>query len=330
MRKTDLITEHQGHPRCNVCQWRCVLKPNEVGRCLVRRNEAGEIVVLSDALISAATIGPVEDYGFRHFFPDSMVLAVGSWGTPFLEHQDDSHHAHIPQDPAKQRQLSPERLVQFAQQQLVRGIVWAYNDAVVNFEYLLDAMRLARAGSRITGIVTGGLWTKTALNQLGPYVDGINLMLYGFSDESYLRLTGITQWQGILAGVEHAANAWDCHLEITTPIATGINDSVEELHGISSWIKQTFGPHIPWRIIPMLDSDTNAAVHARDVARTAGIHFVYGADQHEHTRCPSCGWSVIHRSREQVRLVGVEDGLCGNCGTSVYVKTSVFKQRRGS
>ncbi len=328
MRTTVLVSEQQDSIRCNVCQWRCALEQGETGRCLVRRREGDAIVALSDGMVSAATIGPVEDYGFRHFFPDSMVLAVGSWGTPFPQHQNDSHHALIPDDPARQRRLDPHRLVQFAQERLVRGLIWAFNDAVVNQEYLLDALRLARAGSRITGIVTGGLWTKAALDQVGPYLDGINLMLYGFRTESYERLTGIKEWRGILAGIEHAVKRWDCHVEITTPIATGINDSAAEIKDIADWIVATLGPQVPWRLIPTLDSDTSAAVHAREIAQKSSLSYVYGADPTEPTRCPSCGWAVIERSGASVRMVGVLDGRCDNCGSELGLRLSVFKQRR--
>ena len=327
MRVAELVSRTETGLRCEVCQWRCILQPDEYGRCGVRKREGDAIIALSDGMISAATIGPIEDYGFRHFFPEAMVFAVGGWGSPFPAHHDHIHHARLPDDPAKQRALDPERVVKFAQERLARGIIWSYNDPVITHENLLDTMRLARAGSRITGIVTGGFWSKAALDQLGPYLDGINLTLHGFSASSYAKLTGIAEWRGILAGVERAVKHWNCHLEITTPIATGINDSSTEIQALGNWIKLTFGPHIPWRIIPAQDADTNSALGAREIAQSLGLHFIYGPESTETTRCPGCGWAIIERHSGQTKLVGISDGRCDNCDAEVYLRTSLFKQR---
>lgn len=327
MHVTELVSRADAALRCEVCQWRCALQDEEWGRCKVRRREGNAIIALSNGLISAATIGPIEDYGFRHFFPDTLVFAVGGWGSPFPAHHDHMHHARLPEDQTKRRELDPERLVKFAQERLARGIVWSYNDPVITHEHLLESMRLARSGSRVTSVVTGGFWSKAALDQLGPYLDGINLILHGFSASSYNKLTGIGEWRGILAGAERAVKHWACHLEITTPIATGINDSSSEIEAIVNWIKNTFGPHIPWRIIPAQDSDTNATVGVRQLAQNSGLHFVYGSEATETTRCPGCGWAVVERHGGQVRILGVTDSRCDNCNADVYLRTSLFKKR---
>ncbi|HEY1016019.1 MAG TPA: hypothetical protein VGE07_25140 [Herpetosiphonaceae bacterium] len=327
MQITELVSRQQDGLRCEVCQWHCVLQPGQDGRCLVRRREGDEIVVLSDTYISAAQLSPIEDYGFRHFFPDAMVFSLGSWGTPFPAQQDAAHYALLPADPAKQRALDAERAVKFAQERLARGVIWTYNDPVVNHEYLLEGMRLARAGSRVTGVVTGGFWTRAALDQIGPYLDGINLYVYGFSKEAYAKLTGVSEWKGVLAGAERAVKHWGCHLEITTPISTGINDSSGELEAIAKWLLATLGADIPWRIIPAQDTDTAAANAARQVAQATGLKHVYGTDAHETTRCPGCGWAVVERREGQSKIIGVTDGLCDNCATQLYLRTSLFKKR---
>jgi pyruvate formate lyase activating enzyme len=327
MRKTELISRAGSDLRCEVCQWRCILADTAVGRCLVRQRSGDEIIPLSDGLVSAATIGPIEDYGFRHFFPDATVFAVGGWGTPFPAHQDHSHHARIPEDPARRREIDPERVVKFSFDRLTRGVIWAYNDPVITHEHMLETMRYARSAGRITGIVTGGYWSKAALDQLGPYLDGVNLILHGFSDASYQKLTGIGEWRGIIAGAERAAKHWNCHLELTTPIVTGINDNTSEVEAIIRWIQSRFAGLLPWRIIPAHDSDTNAATSVRRVAQQAGLPFIYGSTATETTKCPKCDWAVIERFGGQTRIVGVSDSHCDNCGADVNIRTSLFKKK---
>lgn len=327
MRKTELVGRTATALRCEVCQWRCALNEGDIGRCGVRQRQGDEILVLSDGMVSAATIGPIEDYGFRHFFPDALVFAIGGWGTPFPAHNDHTHHAQIPEDPAKHRIIEPERVVKFASDRMARGIIWAYNDPIITHEHMLETMQFARSSARLTGIVTGGFWSRAALDQVGPYLDGISLMLHGFSDASYRQLTGVEEWRGIIAGAERAVKQWNCHLEITMPIATGINDSTPEIEAIARWIIRSFGGLTPLRIIPAQDSDTNAASAVRAIAQAAGLPFVYGHAATETTKCPSCGWAVIERHNGINRVVGVANSHCENCNADVNIRTALFKQR---
>jgi len=51
-----------------------------VGRCQVRVGAEEGINLPGYGLISAATIGPIEDYRLWHFLPDTLALAIGGWG----------------------------------------------------------------------------------------------------------------------------------------------------------------------------------------------------------------------------------------------------------
>jgi pyruvate formate lyase activating enzyme len=324
MRPTELATgRDDGVVQCQVCQWRCAVAPGEYGRCLVRRNDAGTLMALNDGLISAATIGPMEDYGFLHFFPDSLVFAVGSWGTPFPKEQDAEHYAQIPAEGV--RTLEAERAVRFAQERLCRGVIWTYNEPVMAFEYLTDGVRLARAASRITGLVTGGYWTVEALNSLGPYLDGVNLRLFGFSDASYQTLAGVERWREILEATQLAFKKWRCHIELTLQLQPGVNDGTEELTALAAWVRDQLSPLIPVHVMPCKDVSPGATVAARQLLRQEGLRFVYGPDRTESTHCPGCGFPVAHRAEKHTRLIGVKEGHCENCGADLYFRTSIFK-----
>lgn len=326
MRPTTLGSSvGDGLVRCDVCQWRCEVAPGDAGRCLVRRNDGGTLMALNDGLISAATIAPIEDHGFLHFFPESIALALGSWGTPFPKEQERSTYAFMPETESGRRVLEAERAVRFAQERLCRGIVWTYNDPLMEFEYLYDGVRLARAASRYTAIVSGGYWTIEALDRLGPYLDGINLRLFGFSDDSYAALAGVPQWRGIIDAARRALRRWRCHLEITYLLQPGANDSVAELQALAAWVREQLIPIIPIHVMPAQEGSNAGIAHARQVLRQEGLKFVYGPDRTETTRCPSCGWPVIERPEGIPKLIGVEQGLCDNCGADLYLRRSMFK-----
>ncbi len=329
MRLTTLAEQLGGGARrCDVCQWRCVLGPGETGRCLARINEAEGIVALNDGLVSGASIGPVEDFRLWHLLPGTPVLAIGSWGYAFPADQQRGPYARVPEDAAQRRRLEPERAATFALERLCRGVVWTYSDPSVAHEYALDLLRLARAASRFTAIVTTGYHSLAALDQIGHYLDGMSLEVRAFDDAGYARLAGVAAWRGILEVAARARARWGCHIEVTTRLHPGVNDGQESLAALAGWIRETLGPDTPWHVLPgdAGAAAAAAAARARRLAHEAGLRFVYGADPHQSTICPRCGAVVIARGADGVRTSGLADGGCAACGEHLHIRTSIFKR----
>ncbi|NCC33743.1 MAG: radical SAM protein, partial [Chloroflexia bacterium] len=186
-----MASEEQRTTTCQACQWRCTLAPGETGRCQMRIGVEGGIAMLNHERIAGAALGPIEDYRLWHFFPDTMTLALGGWGYATLVDQERGLYATFPEDPAQQRRLDPERAANVALERLCRGVIWAFGEPAVNFEYVRNLLQLCRATSRYTALITTGAFTIEALDALGHYLDGMSLDLRGFSDESYARLGGL-------------------------------------------------------------------------------------------------------------------------------------------
>lgn len=329
MRLTQLAESlADGRQRCDVCQWRCDLAVGESGRCLVRRGSAEGIVVEHDGLISAAEVTTIEEHRLWHMLPGTAVLALGGWGYAFPTDQQRGQYARIPEEPAKRRRLDPERAANFALDRLCRGVVWTYSDPSVSLEYVQDLLAVSRASSRYTAIVTSGYATVAALDQFGHYLDAISLDLRAFDDAAYARLAGVDQWRSILAFAERASQHWGCHIEVTTRLHPGVNDAPEQVQALAGWIRDALGAQTPWHVLP---GDAGAAAaatvgRARRLGHEAGLHFIYAADPHQSTQCFSCGVTVIERSAGGVRVSGLEQGHCTNCGADLKIRTSIFKR----
>ncbi len=326
----DLVTPGaDGATTCLACQWRCSLKPGETGRCQVRVGVEGGVALLNHGLISGASIGPVEDHRLWHFFPDSLVLAIGGWGYATVADQARGPYGAIPDDPAKRRKLDADRAANFALERLCRGVVWAYGEPAVNHEYARSLLQLSRAASRYTAIITTGAMTVEALDQLGPYLDGMSLDLRGFSDASYARLGGLPDWRQALAIAERARARWGCHIEVTTRVHHAVNDDPDELRSLATWIKERLGEHTPWHVLPGdAGSETAAStMRARRLGHEAGLHYVYGAEPNQPTRCPVCHNTLLARANGVTRLVGLNGGTCASCGHDARLHLSIFKQR---
>lgn len=330
MQLTQFTTRTEdGALRCNACQWRCVLRPGEIGRCLVRGASEEGITALNYGLISAATVSPIEEFRLWHFFPDSMALSIGGWGYAFPVDQQRGSYADVPTEEEKQRHLPPERAAAFALKQLCRGVIWAYSEPAVSPEYVRNLLANSRASSRYTALVTTGYLTVEVLDSLGPYLDGISLDLRGFGDQAYERLAGVPKWRGALGIAALARQKWNCHVEITTRVHHGVNDDSEQLRGLVAWICDKLGNQTPWHVLPGdAGSETAAAVvRARRIGHEGGLSFVYGAESGQVTRCPSCQTTVMTREDGITRLVGLTDRTCSNCGFEINLHLSIFKKR---
>ncbi|NJN67562.1 MAG: radical SAM protein [Chloroflexaceae bacterium] len=330
MQFTHFMTRTEdGAIHCNACQWRCVLRPGEVGRCLMRKGGDEGIIPINHGLISAATVSPIEEFRLWHFFPDSMVLAVGGWGYNFPVDQQRGAYAHIPQEPGKQRTLPAEKAATFALKQLCRGVIWAYSEPSVSPEYVLDLLKTSRAASRYTALVTTGFLTVEILNKLGPYLHGISLDVRGFGDVEYERLAGVPKWRGILGFAALARERWKCHIEVTTRMHPGVNDDPDHLRQMVDWIRQKLGSQTPWHVLPGdAGSQAAAAVNrARRIGHEGGLLFVYGPEPNQVTRCPACQSTLITRENGVSRLIGLDNGRCANCGFEVDLYLSIWRKK---
>lgn len=329
MRRSELATAlDDGRWQCHVCQWRCVLGSGEQGRCLVRVGAEDGIIVENDGLISAAVVGPIEDYRLWHLLPGSQMLALGGWGYAFPADQQRGQYARVPEDPAKQRKLAPERAASFALDRLCRGVVWSYSDPSVAHEYVMEVLQYSRAASRITALATTGYETIEALDRLGHYLDAISLDLRGFDDAAYMRLAGVEQWRGILESAAHAKQRWQCHVEVTTRLHPGVNDAPEQINEMATWIRDMLGPNTAWHLLPG-DAGAAAAQSAARAKRSAielGLRFIYGADPNQNTLCPSCGNTIIERGNGSGRITGLSESRCARCGEETGIRTSIFKR----
>lgn len=328
-RQTMLIeTLDNGRSRCGICQWRCELTPGQTGHCLVREATAEGLTPLNRGLASAATVSTIEEHRLWHMLPGSSVLAIGGWGYAFPVDQQHGQYARIPEDDARRRNLEPDRIAGVALDRLCRGVVWTYSEPAVAHEYVTDLLHTCRANSRYTVLITTGFMTIAALDDFGHYLDGLNIEIRAFDDAAYRRLAGIDQWRGILEVAAHARNRWHCHIEITTRVHPGVNDTPEQLQGLASWIGETLGPQTAWHVLP---GDAGAAaaasiVKVRKVAREVGLHYVYGPDPNQSTFCAACGATLIERKGSSARIVGLSGHRCATCDSETGIRTSIFKQ----
>ena len=227
----------ENHIICDVCFRHCRLADGAFGACRARKNEGGKVVSANYGRITSIALDPIEKKPLAQFHPGSMILSVGSFGCnltcPFCQNDSISY---ADSSSARTEYVSPEELVETALSLRNRGnigIAYTYNEALVGWEYVRDCARLAHAAGLVNVLVTNGCAGRPVLEELLPYIDAMNIDLKSFRPEVYAETLG-----GDLAMVKHfiARAAASCHVELTTLIVPGMNDSEDEMEAEAAWI----------------------------------------------------------------------------------------------
>jgi len=227
--------------RCNICQWRCTIQPENSGVCGMYRNVKGVLYNLNYGLASSVAVDPIEKKPLFHFHPGTQVFRWGVGlqfslpGLPELGNLDG-------EDVLKaSEKISPQMAVDLAKENNCRGIAWTYNEPSMWFEYTLDTAKLAKQNDLYTVYVTNGYLSPEALDIIGPYLDAWRVDIKGFSDKLYQNLAKIKNWRGILETAQRAKTKWHMHVEVVTNIIPTMNDDDAQLGGIANGSPQNWG-----------------------------------------------------------------------------------------
>lgn len=231
---------------CELCFHHCRLDEGQTGFCRARGNRNGKIVSLNYGKLTALALDPIEKKPLRRFHSGSLILSVGSFGCnlhcPFC--QNAGIAAAGPE--AYTQDCSPEQLVQESlrlREQGNIGIAYTYNEPLVGYEYVRDCAELVHQAGMLNVLVTNGTIEEGPWKALLPLLDAVNIDLKGFTSDWYRRLGGD------LATVKRSIDlaAQHCHIEVTTLIVPGENDSEDEMRALSAWLASV-SPEIPLHV----------------------------------------------------------------------------------
>ncbi len=343
MYKTVLLSQplEDNRIRCTICEYNCELGPSEVGVCQVRFNRDGQLYSGNYGALSKADLERIEAKNFYHFFPSSKIFSLGSFGRNLPAIGSEDLYASLPAETP--RNLPIERIIKFAIEQRCRGVVFAYSEPSMWYEYIYDALRVIKANGMFTGLVTNGFMSTEALENIGHYVDGILLEVNAISEQTFKTLTGHTRFQKVLETATRAQRKHKIHLEIMTRFVPGINDDEAELRTMATWIKQVLGENTAWHLFPADVSNQQVLIEAKKAGEAAGLNFVYShqipavldentpetsqdSTHSNHTYCHKCHRLLVQRSETAETLTtGLEKDLCVYCGAETGIHSTIWK-----
>ncbi len=280
--------------KCDVCFRHCDIVEGGRGFCGVRSCKDGQIMSTNYGKITSMALDPIEKKPLSRFHPGSYILSIGSYGCnlrcPFCQNDDISwsDRAYLFEEEAEV--WTPEdvaRAAAYYKGEGNIGVAFTYNEPLIGYEFLRDTARLVHERGMLNVLVTNGTASLSVLEELRPHIDAMNIDLKGFTENYYSNVLG-GNLQMVKEFIETAAQF--CHVELTTLIVPGENDTEEEMRAISEYISQlkdkngnVIGHDIPLHIsrffprFKMTDrnpTDVKLVYHLADIAREK-LNYVY-------------------------------------------------------
>ncbi len=261
---------------CHTCMHQCSLEEGQRGICGARINKNGTVLCANYGRVTSLALDPIEKKPLKMFYPGSLVLSAGSFGCnlkcPFCQNHGISMES---EDPPGTICLSPDELAEKALQYKNAGnigVAFTYNEPLVGWEYVHDTARLIKKHGMKNILVTNGSFSLEVLERVIPFLDAMNIDLKGFRDNFYKKLGG--DLETVKSFIVRASAS--CHVELTTLIIPGENDSILEMEEEAKWIASAVGKNTPLhvtRFFPryqMLDknpTDVRTVFRLADTAR---------------------------------------------------------------
>jgi len=306
--------------RCELCPHRCLIAEGKTGICSVRGNRGGTLHALTYGMVSAAAMDPIEKKPLYHFHPGAAIFSIGSVGCNFRCGFCQNYHLVSGEVPLGHAAI-PD-LVRAAKEAGSIGIAYTYNEPLIWFEFVMDCAREIRKAGMANVLVTNGYVSPEPLSELLPLVDAMNIDLKSMDPGFYRKHCGGTL-DPVLDTIRTAARR--VHVEVTSLLVTGENDSDESIARVVEFIAGTdreiplhfsrYFPHHRFTAPPTPPERLEAAWRIA----SQKLPYVYVGNHHipgtENTKCPGCGATVVRRSGFTASASGLSGNRCAGCSS---------------
>lgn len=325
------VMQDKQYVECTLCPHHCKIGLGKSGLCGARSNRNGSMVWTAEFPISAVSIDPMEKKPFYHLAPGSSILSVGLAGCnlfcPFCQNYELSRYYDSNSPGLEIASTSGETLMEGMLARLKNpidhlfpGLAFTYSEPVVYAEWILSCSELLAEKGYKTLLVTNGYTTEETAKLLAKQTYAANVDLKAFTDEGYRKLGGslapVLRFIGIMAEA-------GVHLEITTLLVPGINDTPGEaesiarfISGISRDIPLHFSRYFPKFRYHEPPTPVGTIERAVEEAKPH-LNYIYTGNLgfSENTVCPKCGEVWVDRSTRPTVTSGLKNGKCAKCGT---------------
>lgn len=230
---------------CKLCPHKCAVGLGMTGICGVRTNINGELIETN--AISAIAVDPIEKKPLYQFFPGKKILSIGAYGCNLRCKFCQNYQISQSVPSSAKFQYSADEIVTMAQQTSNNiGVAYTYNEPTVFYNFMLKTARLVKEAGMCNVMVSNGYINQEPLAELLKYIDAFNIDLKAFSEVFYRDVAGasLAPVLDTLLAIKNAQR----HLEIAYLVIPGLNDSLDEVKLMFSWIAKNLGEETPVHI----------------------------------------------------------------------------------
>ncbi len=261
---------------CTACARYCQTEDGQVGYCGVRKNEAGELVLLTFGKIvflkqkngNKMHVGTLGSNARMHFDPN--------WDTslfPFLRAQEVGREKTNQEIKEIGYNYTPFELVKYLKEKKCKEVVFEYNEPLIYLEYILEVCKIAKKQNIKTSIVTTGYFSQESV----PCVDEISLYFFSTFEKFYIKHCSF-QLKIVKENIELVFQS-KSSLKILCPLIPQENDDEKNIENISKFLFD-ISPTIPLTFLKfspafrMLDKEVTSKeklLNAVEIAKNVGL-----------------------------------------------------------
>ncbi|MBM4152931.1 MAG: AmmeMemoRadiSam system radical SAM enzyme [Kiritimatiellaceae bacterium] len=267
---------------CTLCPRHCHLADGMRGVCFGRRRIGDELFTESYGLACGLAVDPIEKKPLRRFMPGTHTLSFGTVGCNLICAFCQNYHLSRATTLEGTSAL-PEQIAEAAIRNNCPSVSFTYSEPTIFLEYAVDIAKACRKRGLKTIAVTNGWIEEESRKELYDHIDAANVDLKAFTNQFYRDLCGATL-QPVLDTLLYIRNQTNVHLEVTTLLIPGRNDSPAEMDAMTKWAVQHLGADTPWHFsayhptarwnhAPPTPAQT--LFEAQSIAEANGLKYIY-------------------------------------------------------
>ena len=315
--------------QCKLCPHECKLRPNQLGKCKVRRNIKGKLISENYGKLISSNPDYIQKKPFYHFLPNTLSYSIATVGCNLAcQHCQNWQISQSAVNDIPVQLSKPEEVIKDAIKTNCKSISYTYTEPTIQYEFMIDTAKLAKKNKLKNCIISNGFIREEPLKKLCKYIDAANIDLKAFNEEFYKK-TCFGQLKPVLKSLRVLKKS-KIHLEITNLIIPEKNDDLKEIEDMCKWIKTNLGENIPLhfsRFFPYYKSSNLSPTpietlkKASEIAKKYLNHIYLGnilLKEANNTYCPKCQKLLIERTQLDLVKNNLKKNKCPDCKTKIY------------
>ncbi|MDO5718786.1 MAG: AmmeMemoRadiSam system radical SAM enzyme [Tissierellia bacterium] len=220
--------------KCKLCPHECKIPPGGKGICNIRKNIDGKLYSLNYGKVLSYAVDPIEKKPLARFHPGSFISSVGTSGCNLKCDFCQNHelvNCRLPN-----YEISPAELLKLVKRDNTIGLAYTYNEPGIWYEFVLEMAKLIKGENLINVFISNGYIQKEPFENLGIYLDAVNIDLKSMNPSFYREICGADP-NPVIQTIKTATNM-GIHVEVSTLLISGLNTSTEEINELAKLIAE--------------------------------------------------------------------------------------------